>query len=117
MAISAPVLISRQSSTTFSDKEQIWADNASTSPFFGTTYVCWASFVGQEKGKAAPDPIKIEGSSAMEYEERVLGIGTDALVNKNKLNPDILTGSSGMDWFFVGLGDSVTDRHNGEELG
>jgi hypothetical protein len=55
----APVLISRQSSTTFSDKEQIWADNAATSKFFGTVYVCWASFVGQEKGNAAPAPLQV----------------------------------------------------------
>jgi hypothetical protein len=55
----APVLISRQSSTTFSDKEQIWADNAASSPFFGTVYVCWAAFVGQEKGNATPAPLQV----------------------------------------------------------
>jgi hypothetical protein len=49
-----PVLISKQSSTTFSDKEQIWADNAQTSPFFGHVYVCLASFRSNSQGNALP---------------------------------------------------------------
>jgi hypothetical protein len=60
----APVLVSHQSSTTFSDKEQVWADNASSSPFFGNAYICWASFKGQEKSaNAAPAPLLVAVSS------------------------------------------------------
>jgi hypothetical protein len=57
-----PVIASRQSSTTFSDKEQIWADNASSSPFFGYTYVCISSFRSLSHGLASPNPM-IVGTS------------------------------------------------------
>lgn len=59
----APVIVSQQSSTTFSDKEQLWADNAASSPFFGNVYICWASFRSNSQGNAAPQPLIIATST------------------------------------------------------
>ena len=97
-----PVLISRQSSTTFSDKSQIWADNASSSRFFGTVYVCWASFVGQEKGNAAPAPLQVavshDGGDTWAQHQ------ISAAANNGQRNPEdgctIRTDSSGNAYVF-----------------
>jgi hypothetical protein len=54
-----PVLISQQSSTTFTDKEQVWADNASSSSFFGNAYACWGDFRSNSHGNGSPQPLDI----------------------------------------------------------
>jgi hypothetical protein len=56
----SPVIVSStQGQTSFQDKEQIWADNAASSPFFGHTYICSNDFRsnGSHKNSNAPVPM------------------------------------------------------------
>jgi hypothetical protein len=105
----APVIISRQSSTTFSDKEQAWADNASSSPFFGNVYVCNAAFRGQEKSaRAVPAPLvevtSTDGGDTWTQHQ------ISGAVNNGQINPPdgctIRTDSHGVVYIF-GLGSKM----------
>jgi hypothetical protein len=99
----APVIVSRQSGTQFSDKEQIWADNAASSPFFGTVYICFAAFRGQEKSpNAAPAPLIVATSTdgGTTWQQRQIS----AAANNGERNPvdgcTIRTDSKGVAYVF-----------------
>jgi hypothetical protein len=113
-----PVIVSRQSNTTFSDKEQIWADNAASSQFFGTVYLCWASFRGQEKSpNAAPAPLVVavshDGGSTWTQHQ------VTAAANNSQRNPldgcTVRTDSHGTAYVF-GVGTVSSAGHNAFEL-
>ena len=59
----APVIATRQSSTTFSDKEQIWATTRRAALFFGRVYLCVATFRSNSQGLAYPQPLIVATSS------------------------------------------------------
>jgi hypothetical protein len=112
-----PALISKQSSTTFSDKEQIWADNAESSPFFGTVYACWASFRSQENGNAVPAPLIVgvshDGGSTWRTRQ------ITAAANNGQRNPldgcSVRTDSHGRAYVF-GVGTLSSAGHEAFEF-
>jgi hypothetical protein len=61
-----PVRVSKQSSATFADKEQIWADNAASSSHFGNVYVCFAKFIGS----SAPMVVATSGDGGSTWSEQ-----------------------------------------------
>jgi hypothetical protein len=62
-AWSEPAIVTarRQSQTTFSDKEDLFVDNAATSPHFGTAYICYTLFKSQKE--IGPEQIAVSHST------------------------------------------------------
>ncbi|TDO68552.1 hypothetical protein EV651_102475 [Kribbella sp. VKM Ac-2571] len=104
-AWTAPVIISKQSSTTFSDKEQIYADNASSSRFFGHVYTCWASFRSNSHGQAFPVPLTVARSAdgGRTWITKQVGPATSNGINQQPDGCTVRTDSSGNVYVF-GIG-------------
>ncbi|GAA2742079.1 hypothetical protein GCM10009868_10660 [Terrabacter aerolatus] len=101
----SPVLVSKQSSTTFSDKEQVWADNAASSRFFGNVYVCWASFRSNSRGQALPTPLNVARSTdgGATWTSKQVGPATDNGINSQPDGCTVRTDSHGNVYVF-GIG-------------
>jgi hypothetical protein len=100
-----PILISKQSATTFSDKSQVWADNAQSSPFFGRVYVCWHSFRSNSHGHGSPAPLTVSRSAdgGSTWVQQQVGPATNNGVNSQPDGCTVRTDSHGNVYVF-GIG-------------
>ena len=83
-AWSEPVIASRQSGAQFSDKEQIWADNARSSDFYGNVYVCYAAFRGRGNGFTnQPLDVLVSGDGGESWTQHQVTPATNNITSRN----------------------------------